>query len=339
MNNVKMPTKGTPKAQEFLRIWDNSNHQGKIDLCNVIDVSYSRAKHVVSNYRDPVPPPGEVQILDDVSWSDQIDIFKQMDRLVSLHHVVPTEVTKRYDTDKPIAIVSSADWQLGQPGCDYESFKEDMEFIRDEQGMFIDIGGDAVENIIQASKVGSSHNQIPVATQIGLYTLTLKMLTNKINTVKTGNHQYWTASLTGEDWLREKTRELGFVYIKHGARINLYVGDQYYPYASRHIGRFNSSFNPTHSNKQHQRMDFPWARATILEHQHVAAIEQYRYNDRECIAIRTGTYAIYDDRAQQYGFFGAHVCNPTIVFHPHEDKMVGFKDMRDAAVFLRVVRA
>lgn len=333
-----MPTKGSLKAQEFLRIWDNSNHQGKIDLCNVIGVSYSRAKHVVSQYREPSPIQSEIPPLEDVSWSDQLNIFKQMDRLVGLHHIVPTEVTKRYDTDKPIAIVSSADWQLGQSGCDYDSFREDMEFIRDEPGMYVDVGGDAWENIIQASKVGSSHNQIPIAPQVGLYTLTLKMLLHKINTVKTGNHQYWTVTLTGEDWLKEKTRELGIVYIKHGARINLYVGDQYYPGSSRHIGRFNSVFNPTHSNKQHQRVDFPWARWTVFEHNHVGAIEQYRYNDRDCIAVRTGTYAIYDDRAQQYGFFGAHVCNPAIVFHPHEDKMVGFKDMRNAAIYLRAVR-
>lgn len=338
MSQVKMPVKGSPKAQEFLRIWDNSDHQGKMDLCNVIDVSYSRAKSVVSCYREPFSPKDEPIILDDVSWSDQIDIFKNMDRLVGLHHIVPTEVTKRYDTDKPIAITFSADWQLGQPGCDYDSFREDMEFIKNEPGLYIDIGGDAWENIIQASKVGSSHNQIPIAPQVGLYSLTLKMLLHKINTVKTGNHQYWTTTLTGEDWLKEKTRELGLIYIKHGARVNLYVGDQYYPYATRHIGRFNSVFNPTHSNKQHQRMDFPWARFTIFEHMHVAAVEQYRYNDKECAAIRSGTYAIYDDRAQQYGFFGAHACNPTIILFPHEDKLIVFKDMRDAADHLRAVR-
>jgi len=333
----KLPLKGTPQAQELLRLWDTSTHYQKLDLCNAMGFSYQRAKHVIPAYRLTLPV-AEVEIDKDVPWEEQIRIFKEMDRLVGLHHVAPTEVTIQIKTELPIALVSSADWQLGQPGVDYDSFQSDMEFIRDEPGFRVDIGGDAWENIIQASKVGSSHNQIPIAPQVGLYSQTLKMLQPKINTVKTGNHQYWTVSLTGEDWLKEKTREMRLVYTKHGARINLWVGDILYPYASRHIPRFNSVFNPTHSNKQHQRLDFPWARFTVFEHHHVASVEQYRYNGMECAAIRTGTYAIYDDRAQQFGFFGAHVCNPTIVLFPKEDKLVAFKDMRDAAEYLRYVR-
>lgn len=333
-----LPNRGSPESQELLRLWETSTHPQKLDLCNVIGVSYQRAKHVIPAYRQIPPDKTEIEIPPDVSWEEQIRIFKDMDRLVGLHHVVPTEVTIKIDTDKPIALVSTADWQLGQAGCDYDSFQSDMEFIRDEPGLYVDIGGDAWENIIQASKVGSSHNQIPIAPQVGMYVQTVKMLKKKINTVKTGNHQYWTVTLTGEDWLKEKTRELKLIYTKHGARINLWVGDMYYPYASRHIARFNSIFNPTHSNKQHQRLDFPWARFTVFEHNHVAAVEQYRYNDMECAAIRTGTYATYDDRAQQYGFFGAHVCNPVIIMFPDRDHLVAFKDMYDGATYLRAVR-
>uniref|UniRef100_A0A6M3LNW5 Uncharacterized protein n=1 Tax=viral metagenome TaxID=1070528 RepID=A0A6M3LNW5_9ZZZZ len=298
VKNRKLPKKGTVESQDFLKVWDNSTSLGKKALCEMYHASYSRAKHLVIEYRDNPIEKVAYQDVQDMSWEDQLDTFKKMDRLVSLHHKVPTEVNIHYDTKKPIALVSTADWQLGQAGVDYDSFQEDMEFIRDEEGFYVDIGGDAWENIIQASKVGSSHNQIPIAPQIGLYTLTLKMLLKKINTVKTGNHQFWTVSLTGEDWLKEKARELKLIYTKHGARINLTVGDMTYPYASRHIGRFNSVFNPTHTNKQHQRMDFPWARFTVFEHHHVGAVEQYRYNDQECAAIRTGTYATYDDRAQ-----------------------------------------
>ena len=108
---------------------------------------------------------------------------------------------------------------------------------------------------------------------------------------------------------------------------------------ARHVGRFNSSFNLTHTNKQEQRMNYPWARFTVFEHKHMAACETYRYDNRECIAMRTGTYAIYDDYAEQWGFYGAHVCNPTVVMFPDKDRIVGFKDMWDAIDFLRAVRA
>ena len=111
-----------------------------------------------------------------------------------------------------------------------------------------------------------------------------------------------------------------------------------YPELALHKGRFNSSFNLTHVCKQYQRMYMPDARIVTVEHQHIAAIEQARYNENECVYIRTGTYDVYDDYAQQNGFFGSHVANPTVIMFPHEDKLVPFKDMRVAAEYLRAVR-
>jgi len=47
---------------------------------------------------------------------------------------------------------------------------------------------------------------------------------------------------------------------------------------------------------------------------------------------------VYVTTAEVNGFFGAHVCNPTVVMFPDTDKIVGFKDMYDAIVYLRAVR-
>ena len=126
--------------------------------------------------------------------------------------------------------------------------------------------------------------------------------------------------------------------MKHYGRVYWRVGDFVYPELALHKGKFNSSFNLTHTCKQYQRLHFPDARMVIVEHQHIAAVEQYRYNDKECAAIRTGTYAVYDDYAQQNGFFGAHVSNPAVVLFPHEDKLVAFKDFHDAIIYLKSIR-
>ena len=84
-------------------------------------------------------------------------------------------------------------------------------------------------------------------------------------------------------------------------------------------------------------MYFPQARIVVVEHHHQAAVEQYRYAEKECVAIRPGTYAVYDDYAQQYGFFGSHVANPCCVLYPDRDKIVAFKDMRDASTFMEAL--
>jgi len=242
------------------------------------------------------------------------------------------------DTDKPIGIVKTADWHLGQWGCDYPSLARDVKTIKKEPGLFCDIGGDGYENIIQPSKMGSSHNQAPISVQRGVFVLILKYLSSKIKVLKTGNHNYWSTMAVGEDWEHELSKRLKLLYIKHYAKIYWKIGNMVYPELTMHKGRFNSSFNLTHVCKQYQRMYCPDARMVTAEHHHVAAIEQARYNEKECVYIRPGTYGVNSEYARENGFYGAHVCNPTVVMFPNEDKLVGFKDMYDAIDYLRYVR-
>jgi len=302
-----------------------------------IRVSHEKHPAITSDYK--LPP--------DTSWAEHLRIMREMDDLVAYHQRVPAVINFNVDTDLPIGWVYTADWQLGAFGVDYESFERDTKVISQEPGLFAYVGGDGYQNIIQASKIGSSHNQVPISVQKGLYVLTLKMLAgmlpgqagdNHVGAIGTGNHNYWTALAEGEDWDGELAKRLNLVYTKHAGIVNLTVGKQKYPILRMHKGSFNSSFNLTHSCKQYQRMHFPEARVVVIEHQHMAAVEQYRYDGQECVAIRPGTYHVYDDFAQQNGFFGSHVCTPMTVFFPKEDKIVGFKDMRDGITFLRAVR-
>jgi len=345
---MPLPPEETKEWRDLIAIYPTSNIKVRDKLAkdygygnriNFQTVMQRRNIFIDQNRIEPVVTT-DYKLPPDASWEEHLRIINEMNQLVDSHQKVPTELSINYDTQLPIALTHSADWQLGQFGVDYDSFKTDMETIISEPGLYCDVGGDAWQNIIQASKIGSSHNQTPIPVQLALTSITLKMLkkAKKLNTLRTGNHSHWSTSLTGEDWLGETSKRMNLIYTKHGARVNLKVGTQDYPYMARHVGRFNSSFNPTHSNKQEQRLNYPWARFTAFEHHHVASMEQYRYDDKECVAIRTGTYAIYDDHAQQWGYYGAHVCNPTVVLFPDKDRLVGFKDMYDAIDFLRAVR-
>ena len=274
----------------------------------------------------------------EATWADHIDVLQKLDKLVAYHHQTPLEIAIDIPTDKPIALCFTADWQLGQPGLDYDSFKRDVQTWRKTDGLWVCPGGDGYENIIQPSKVGSGHNQGPICVQKALYVLTLKELAHRIAFIGTGNHNYWTTLMDGEDWDAELAQRIKLIYTKHGARIYLKVGKITYPILRMHKGRFNSSFNLTHTCKQYQRVHFPESRIIVVEHQHVGAVEQYRYNEAECCAIRTGTYATYDDFALSNGFYGNHVCNPTVVLYPDRDHMVPFKTHQDALLYLKAVR-
>lgn len=337
MSIRKLPKLGDNESIVFCELWDKGTHEDKLSLCRYYGVSYQQGKSYRSECRISELPP-QYKEPDSESWEEHLETIRSMEKLVAFHQKVPTEVTIEINTDKPIGIAWTADWHLGMFGVDYDSFERDVDFIIDESGLYCEIGGDGYHNIIQPLKMGSGLNQVPISVQKGLYVLTLKRMIDVILAIRTGNHNYWTALAEGEDWDGELARRLKLVYLKHIAKIYWKVGNMIYPELSLHKGRYNSSFNLTHVCKQYQRMYCPDARIVIVEHHHVAAIEQYRYNENECIAIRPGTYAVYDDWAQQNGYFGAHVANPTVVMYPKEDKIVGFKDMRDAAVYLRAVR-
>ncbi len=272
------------------------------------------------------------------TWEEHIKAIEAMDELMDYHQKVPSEIVVEIPTDKPIAVIFSADWHLGMHGVDTKQFKRDVQAIEKTDGAHLIIGGDTTQNIIQPGKMGSSHNQAPIAIQKGLYVLTLKKLLSKIIAIGTGNHNYWTALAEGEDWDGELAKRLNLVYTKHGGKIYLKVGKMIYPIFRMHKGKFNSSFNLTHVCKQYQRLYFPDARIVVIEHQHVSAVEQYRYNEQECVAIRPGTYAVYDDFALQNGFYGSHVANPTVILYPDQDKIVPFKDMYDSFTYLEAVR-
>lgn len=333
----KLPKIPSEAAKEWCRLYDSGTHEDKLRLCIQYGVGYQQgvnfrtACKLMDIPREPFTPP-------DATWEKHLDVIRQMNDLVDIHQRIPQEITVKIATNKPIAVGFTADWQLGQHGVDYVAFQHDCNTWEKEDGLYVYIGGDAYQNIIQPGKMGSSHNQTPIAVQKGLYVLTVQKLQKKILAVGTGNHNYWTALADGEDWDYEMLKHLNLVYTKHGGMLNFVVGSMVYPIFRQHISRYNSVYNPTHAPKQNQRLDHPDARVIVTEHRHIAAVEQYRYNDKECVAIQTGTYATYDDYAQSYGFYGSHIANPTVVFYPNEDKIVPFKDMDEAIVYLRAVR-
>ena len=337
MSTRLFPKVGSKEARQWCDRWDLGTHLEKLSLCEDFGAAYGTAKNFrVFNRAKLVKP--DYKLPPDSTWQEQIDVLVELNKLIAVHQERPTEISLVIPTTLPVAVTFFADEHIGAFGVDLPALKRDWAIVKEEPGLYSFQGGDGYHNIIQASKVGSSHNQAPISVQKAVYVNMLRDNKEKILCMGVGQHNYWTALLEGEDWDAELAQRLKIVYTKHGARINLKVGKVVYPILRLHKTQFNSAFNLTHTCKQYQRLHFPEARIIVAEDKHVADIEQYRYNEEECVAIRTGTYATYDDYAQQSGFFGSHVCNPTVILYPNQDKIVGFKDMHDAIIYLRAVR-
>lgn len=339
-----MPTRIKPRGkvlQELVDLYRRLDHRGKQALAAKYNVSPATLTNWVSQGLDPISVP--TTELPSPDLEEHFVVLKQMDSLIDIHQRFPTEVTIPIQTDLPIAISFGADKHIGQHGVDYDAILRDARAIKNEPGLYHMEGGDGYHNVIQASKIGSSHNQAPICVQKGAYVLLMEMLDDSLLAIGTGNHNYWSALAEGEDWDAELARRLRatnprLIYTKHGALINLLVGEMMYPIWRRHVSRFESSFNATHACKQEQRLNCPESRIVVMEHKHKSACETYRYNDKDCVAIRPGTYSIYDDWALQMGYSGGKPSNPTVILWPQQDKIVAFENLYDAIAHLRMVR-
>jgi len=336
--HVNLPTPGTDKARELCRLWDTSSGPDKRIAAQEYGCTYGGLYNWRARCRKHDIAP--TKAIPDFSLSEHFKRVRQMDELILPHYECPSELTIAIPTSLPIAVCHTADWHMGEPGCDYESLEHDIGIWTTEPGLYSVLGGDIYHNIIQPAKIGSSHNQTPISVQKAMYVLAVKALLERghLLFMGTGNHPYWSAQATVEDWDLELARRLRIAYAKHGALVHIVTGDIDYPEWWEHKGRYGSSFNPTHGPKQSQRVYHPRARIVAREHEHVGDVEQYRYDGQECVALRTGTYTLYDDWAAQNGMYGAHVCNPTVVLYPDRDHVVAFKFMEDALVYLRSVR-
>jgi hypothetical protein len=337
--HASLPAPGTDEARELCRLWDTSTSNDKRMAAEARGVTYGGMHNWRARCRSLVLPTQPAPA--SFSLHEHFRRVKENDELVQPHYQVPGELVVKIPTTLPVAICHTADWHMGQPGCDYDSLERDHRILCSEPGLYSVPGGDAYENIIQPSKIGSSHNQSPICVQKAMTVLVVKEQheMGHLLFMGTGNHPYWSALATGEDWDLELARRLRIVYAKHGAMVHIVVGDLDYIEFWEHKGRYGSSFNQTHGPKQSQRVYHPRARIVVREHEHVGDVEQYRYDDNECAAIRTGTYAIFSDFAAQNGMYGAHICNPCVVLFPDRDHLVAFKFMEDALVYLRAVRA
>ena len=109
------------------------------------------------------------------------------------------------------------------PGVDYDLFDEDMSLIEKTEGLYVYIGGDAIENAINTDFGQSS--QIDVKLQYLLLARTLEKLYNKIVAVGTGNHPFWTEKMAGIDVIGNIVKNKKLLYTKNGGLLRFTVGD------------------------------------------------------------------------------------------------------------------
>jgi len=244
-----------------------------------------------------------------------------------------------FPDDRPIAISCISDQHIA-PGtaCDFKRMREDAELIRTTNEpipFYACMIGDGVDNHIKIQQAILNASSTP-DTQWKLFDHYLGIFGEKVLTVISGNHDAWTPSVSGVDYLSKLAANRRICYAPAEARLAVTVGTQEYKLLLRHqCGRFNSSLNQTHVVKRFWEMGEEEFDIGVVGHHHCAAMECFLKRGRKHYAARPGSYQISTPYSRQYGFEPSVPTCPTFILFPNERRMIGFDDLRDAVAATR----
>ena len=244
-----------------------------------------------------------------------------------------------FPDSRPVAISCISDQHIA-PGtaCDFKRMREDAEMIRDTVDpipFYACLLGDGVDNHIKIQQAVLNASSVP-DTQWRLFDHYLGIFGDKILTVISGNHDAWTPSGSGVDYLSKLAASRRICYAPAEARLTVTVGGQDYRLLLRHqAGRFNSSLNQTHVVKRFWEMSEEEFDIGVIGHHHAAALECFLKRGRKHYAARPGSYQIGTPYSRQYGFEPSVPTCPTFILFPGQRRMIAFDDLRDAVLATR----
>lgn len=284
-------------------------------------------EHEPPDYGEPPEKP-----IDIMAWLDRVG--KRMDG----HTPAKDYHRITIPTDRPIAVMYSADWHFGGLDVDYTALRRHYHFLLREPGFYMSLVGD-IGNFMNLHRTVATRRDILTPDEQAEFLHSLIHETvdkGKLLTVNSGNH---------DDEFTERSAGFGMLKLMAKGKVPYFRGHGYldlvlqtsdgtettYPIGSAHKTRFNSFMNALHGNKRMQQMsaeffgiDRPIPRVFVTAHTHnpAMATEGLTPEDR-IIHVKCGTFKTDCTYSQRY-FGQGKIGVPTIVFHPDRREHVGF---------------
>jgi len=288
------------------------------------------------------------KIPEDIDWRELVahaqaaqDISKRLSDLQPNNFA-----TIRIETTKPIAIMFTADWHLGDANTEYAQWQEDIQFLIETPRLYAADLGDETQNMRTFRDLSAVLSQALTPTQQAqLFRSIIKELAarKKLIVKICGNHDTeFDERIFGESLYKYLMDTTKVPRIGNKGLVKLTVGDQLYTLFLAHKVRFNSIFRVTHSSFREAQLSFP-ADIVVTAHTHAPGLEiapQYPLAREagfdfggQAIWIKVGSYQ-HSKYGQKY-FHNEAICNPTVVLYPDRYKKVPFTDPHDAIDFIK----
>ena len=198
------------------------------------------------------------------------------------------------DDGKPFGIAYFSDLHLGDPATDYRAILADAELVESNPRLWAGYHGDGLNSWLLGKLQTLQRSEIvPYDQEIAAFADWLRMVGPSLLWVVAGNHDNWTAMLTGIDLPRTLLKNVRVLYDRYEVTFLLEWGSNSLNYKVRHKWKYNSIFNVTHS------IEVGWQRGDsdfdigLGGHTHIGTVERpfFRHGNLKR-AILTGTYKI-----------------------------------------------
>ena len=250
------------------------------------------------------------------------------------------KATIEIDTDKPIAIVYTADWHLGDSSTDHAAWYGDIRKVMDNDRVYMIDLGDDYQNMRSFKNLASVLNQVLTPRQQAAMIKSLvDELTskNKLLAKIGGNHdEEFDQRIFGQalqEYLFENTSAP--IFPNRGV-LHLKVGKQEYTNLLFHKSRFRSFIRPAHGAFREWQQSYP-AEVVAGAHDHIPALEilwawASSVPDgmcREIFLLKTGTYQD-SEYGWRYWGTGAFPVMPVVIYYPDRHHKTPFMSLDDA---------
>jgi len=280
------------------------------------------------------------------NWREFADLAETNQQIEKRTASTQRIATVKIETQRPIAIMFTSDWHLGDRHTDHLSWRKDIEFLLETPRLYmIDLGDDR-QNARRFRVLANVLNQVLSPKQQALMMRDLideitreDKLLAKIG----GNHdEEWDERLFGEAMQRYLCEKMKAPRFRNRGLIKLTVGETLYTLLVFHKTRFRSFLRRTHGAWREYELSYP-ADIVAGGHDHEPGLEHYHHYrlaaeagmgfGGETYLVKTGTYQD-SDYGWKYFHNGGFPANYTVILWPDQKKMQFFSDPKDAVQFM-----
>ena len=238
----------------------------------------------------------------------------------------------------PICLVFMGDQHIGNKGTDYDRLWREAAIVAETKGMYCIQGGDLVDNYVigrLSDMRAKSHARMTIPDEWAMMADYLGLFGDKIKAVVGGNHDKWTAKVSGIDFLRHIVQKFMTtpIYDSDDLTILVNIGDWPVRVRVRHKWRSSSKLNPTHGIEDFYRHNGGFD-IGVGFHTHTGGFSRafLGHEGSHCLAVQCGAYKRVDSFAKECGFPASNRSTAmAVIFDPENRCYFGVDNLETAA--------